>query len=245
MNSSIYIGQVSHSRHIPKKHAFSYPFFMYCLPLDDLESIDDIPIFFSVRKWAFNRFYRPDYLGENSITLGDAVKQRMFELTGKKVTGNVYGLINLRTCGLYFSPVNFYYGYGKDNELTHFLAEVSNIPWNERHHYCHLVADGETNYISEKKFKVSPFNPVAQEYRWEITKPEKTITISLEVHDARGHIFNASLDLTRHSLTFSSLLKQLLRKPVMTIFIVAGIYWQALKLFLKGIPYIPYQKETT
>jgi DUF1365 family protein len=35
----------------------------------------------------------------------------------------------------------------------------------------------------------------------------------------------------------------IMKKPIMTAYIVLGIYWQALKLFLKGVPYIPYQKE--
>jgi DUF1365 family protein len=29
----------------------------------------------------------------------------------------------------------------------------------------------------------------------------------------------------------------------MTAFIVGGIYYQALKIYLKGIPYVPYKKE--
>jgi DUF1365 family protein len=32
--------------------------------------------------------------------------------------------------------------------------------------------------------------------------------------------------------------------PVMTIKVVFGIYWQALKLFVKGIPFIGYQKSS-
>ncbi|PIE56039.1 MAG: hypothetical protein CSA34_06410 [Desulfobulbus propionicus] len=61
--------------------------------------------------WALCRFYRNDYYGSAAQPLAAAIKERMAELTGEPVSGEVYGLLNMRTLGLYFSPVNFYYGY--------------------------------------------------------------------------------------------------------------------------------------
>ena len=81
-----------------------------------------------MKKLAFSRFYRPDYFGDPAEPLADAIRNRMEQLTGQPVTGQVYGLMNMRTMGLYFSPVNFYYGYDSSGTFTHFLAEVSNIP---------------------------------------------------------------------------------------------------------------------
>jgi uncharacterized protein len=243
MESSLYIGAITHRRYIPKKHGFSYPFFMYFLNLDEIEQIPSIGRLFSVKRWAFNRFFRPDYYGDPSKPLHIAIKERMEGLTGEKVTGPVYGLMNMRTLGLYFSPVNFYYGFDENLNFTHFLAEVSNIPWNERYQYGHFVKNGGYSPTEKKKFKVSPFNPVDQVYTWSIQPPEKKIAVKLSVNDERGLVFEASLDLKREPLSKKSLQRQLLRKPVMTASIIAGIYWQALRLYLKKIPYIPYEKE--
>jgi uncharacterized protein len=245
MKSAIYVGRITHRRHIPRAHGFGYPFFMWFLNLDELDRLPPLGRWFSARKWALSRFHRPDYLGNPAEPLGDSVRRRMAELTGRPVTGKVCGLMNMRTLGLYFSPVNFYYGFDSRGQFTHFLAEVSNIPWNERHHYGHFVADGHLTPSHPKAFKVSPFNPIDQHYRWRIDPPGDSIGVALEVHDRRGHVFDARLELERRPLDLESVRQVLLGKPVMTAFVVAGIYWQALRLFLKGIPYVPYQKEMT
>ena len=245
MNSALYAGFIGHRRYIPKHHKFRYPFFMWLLDLDEIEHLEDRGWWFSTKRFALSRFHRPDYLGPSNEPLHVSLKKRMEELTGRRVTGKVYGLLNLRTLGLYFSPVNFYFGYNEAMECTHMLAEVSNIPWNERHHYAHYLGDHQFSPSEPKAFKVSPFNPVNQQYRWEIHPPDETVAVTISVHDERGHIFAAKLDLQRYTLSSSSIRKRLLRRPVMTASIVAGIYWQALKLYLKGIPYVPYQKETT
>jgi DUF1365 family protein len=245
MKSAFYAGYIGHKRYIPRNHSFKYPFFMWFLDLEEVDSMSDIGWWFSSRKFALSRFHRPDYLGPDSEPLQVSVKNRMAELTGHNVEGKVFGLLNLRTLGLYFSPVNFYFGYSAAGTCTHMLAEVSNIPWNERHHYAHYLGDTNPDLTGPKQFKVSPFNPVDQHYKWEITPPEETVAISIGVDDERGHVFDAGLDMKRYDLSAGSIRRRLLRRPVMTASIVASIYWQALKLFLKGVPYVPYQKEMT
>lgn len=244
MESALYVGRISHRRYLPKNHGFSYPFFMYFLDLDEVENHTDIGWLFSTKNWALSRFLRSDYYGEEAKPLHLAIKERMAELTGEQVQGKVFGLLNMRTLGLYFSPVNFYYGYDIEGNLTHFLAEVSNIPWNERHQYAYCVKDGAYSPDDNKKFKVSPFNPIDQKYSWSIAPPGEDLVVQLRVNDDRGKVFQASLNLQKKTLTRETLGKHILRKPVMTASIVAGIYWQALRLYLKKVPYIPYHKET-
>ena len=245
MNSALYVGRIGHRRFIPRGHGFAYNFFMWYLDLDEIDRLPALSPWFSTTGAAFSRFHRPDYYGDPKVPLATAISGRMAELTGVAVEGRVCGLLNLRTLGLYFSPVNFYYGFDRENRCSHFLAEVSNIPWNERHQYAHLLTGGtgETLYHSQKAFRVSPFNPLDQQYWWRLIVPGETVGVGLEVHDPRGHIFTAELNLSRRPLTAREIGKQLLKKPAMTAFIVAGIYWQAMKLYLKGIPYVPYVKE--
>lgn len=243
MKSAIYAGKISHRRYTPKPHEFYYNFFMWFLNLDELDRLPSLGRWFSARKWAASRFYRPDYLGDPARPLGDSVRERMEELTGRPVGGQVCGLMNLRTFGMYFSPVNFYYGFDGKERFTHFLAEVSNIPWNERHQYGFYVADGKRFPTHAKAFHVSPFNPDNQFYRWKIGEPGDRIGVGLAVHDERGRIFSADLDLVRYPLSMDSVKRNLLKKPAMTAFIVSGIYYEALRIFLKGVPYIPYRSK--
>ncbi len=243
MESALYVGHIGHRRYLPKAHRFRYPFFMWFLNLDELDRLPLLGRWFSRSGFALSRFHRPDYYGDSGMPLADAIRQRMLELTGQPVEGVVCGLMNMRTLGVYFSPVNFYYGYDKGGILTHFLAEVSNIPWNERHQYGHFLQGRDTPMEHPKAFHVSPFNPVKQHYRWELEAPGENIFVQIDVSDERGQVFSARLELERRPLELSSVRREILKKPAMTLSIVSGIYWQALKLFVKGVPYIPYSKE--
>ncbi|HBH28497.1 MAG TPA: DUF1365 domain-containing protein [Desulfofustis sp.] len=244
MNAALYTGTVTHNRFIPKKHGFSYRFFMWFLNLDRIDQLPDVGRWLSSRRFALTRYYRPDYFGDPTEPLHISVKNRLHELTGTPVTGDVYGLLNLRSLGLYFSPVNFYFGYNTKAECTHLLAEVSNTPWNERHCYGHVLA-GDDGPNHPKVFKVSPFNPVNQHYRWYIEAPSKTLRLGIHVSDERGHVFTAGLNLIRRPFEPAVVKRYLLKKPVMTAFMLTAIYWQALKLYCKKVPYVPYQRKTS
>lgn len=243
MKSALYIGEIAHQRYLPKAHRFRYPFFMWFLNLDELEDLPNLGWWFSVKHWAISRMLRSDYLGDPHLPLADAVRARLLELTGHAVKGKVCGLMNMRTLGLYFSPVNFYYGFDEEGSFTHFLAEVSNTPWNERHHYAYLLADGQYELRQSKAFQVSPFNPLQQQYRWRINPPRSEVGVEIAVSDSRGPVFEARLHLDRQELNLATVRRLLLKKPIMTASIIGGIYYQALKIYLKGIPYLPYNRE--
>ena len=141
--------------------------------------------------------------------------------------------------GFYFNPVNFYYLYDGADQLRWILAEVRNTPWNQRHTYA-VKPDGSK--INQKEFHVSPFNPMDMSYHWALTPPEKDLRVHIENH-RDGKIFEASLVLNQHPLTRQNLRYQLWKTPLMTLKTALIIYWQALRLWLKGAPYYPPPKS--
>ena len=155
-DAALYVGTIGHVRRLPRNHQFRYPFFMWFLKLDRIEEQPSLGRWFSTSRWALTRFCRSDYYGDPDIQLAAAIRQRMQELTGYSVEGSVYGLMNLRTLGLYFSPVNFYFGYDLQGRLSHFLAEVSNIPWNERYQYGHYLLETDQAPENPKRFSCVP-----------------------------------------------------------------------------------------
>lgn len=232
MESAIYKGKVFHARHVPKKHHFHYNIFLFWLDLDELPQLQQQVTGFSLRNFAPAQFKRSDYLGPMQQPLKDSVLERMSQLAGRQLSGKVFLLGQVRVFGLYFSPVNFYYLRDESGFYSHVLAEVSNTPWNNRHHYLVDLRDQQDD---QKAFHVSPFNPMDMQYQWNILQPNQKLALHLSCKKDIRH-FDANLQLVREELNSKSLFNVMLSIPSMTLKTVFGIYWQALKLFVKGIP---------
>lgn len=262
MNSGIYVGSIRHRRFTPVNHQFNYPIFMPLIDLDEMAELTQTIRGFGSSLFSFARFKRTDYM-QGECSLRQAVRDKVEELTGERVNGKILMLCQLRYCGLYFSPLNLYYLYNEDNKWRYMLAEVSNTPWNKRHYYViPAVAQWPEKYWTEQKaFHVSPFNPMEQQYQWRINEPGDRLFVHMENHpnsdqSSDGHvlknknnnekenenekIFDATMALRRQPFTSGVLMKLLIKTPVMAVKVVFGIYWQALKLWLKGAPFYPH-----
>lgn len=239
--SAIYQGFVRHRRFTPRRHEFDYPLFMLLLKLDEIPRLCRSFWQLGQRPFSWARFRRADYLGDKHQNLELAVREKMAELSGlsiEQLDGDVFLLCHLRYFGLYFSPLNLYY-LKQNGHFRYMLAEVSNTPWNERHYYL-LDLDAPASHA--KAFHVSPFNPMQQRYNWRIIPPatdpgQCLVHIAVSDDDQAGQkVFDATLSLKRLGLNQALLTRVLLKTPVQTASVVIGIYWQALKLFLKKIP---------
>jgi len=56
-------------------------------------------------------------------------------------------------------------------------------------------------------------------------------------------LFDASLELKRREVTRRDLGRVLVQYPLMTVKVVAMIYWQAVRLKLKGAPFYPHPRK--
>jgi DUF1365 family protein len=234
LESSIYSGIVFHQRSIPKQHTFSYKIYLFWLKLSEIDQISQQVSGFSNNKKGLStvNFKREDYLGDSNVPLQDAVLSRMNELSETELSGEVFLLGQVRTFGLYFSPVNFYYLRNPQGFYTHLLAEVSNTPWDQRHHY---LVDLNNQVDCAKAFHVSPFNPMDMQYKWQVQQPSQNLRLNLSCYKQQKH-FEAAINMDKQPLTSASLRSSLMSIPSMTIKTVVGIYWQAIKLFFKRVP---------
>ena len=242
LESAIYRGKVRHRRFLPTQHEFEYPLFMFLFSAREIDTV--LSRFWQLSRYPLSlaRFRRADYIGQPEDSIEQSVKQKIAELGGtdpRQVQGEVFMLIHLRYFGFYFSPLNVYY-LRTAGEFRYLLAEVSNTPWNERHYYLQDLRQMQPH---DKQFHVSPFNPMQQQYRWQIVPPDAghgRCSIHLQCHTlqdpSRARVFDATVRLDRVELNRAELRRVLVTTPMQTLSVVSAIYWQALKLYLKGTP---------
>ena len=247
MTSAIYEGWVRHRRTTPKAHDFKYKVFMPFLRLDELPELFEKSWLWSAKRPALARFKREDFFGDPAKPLEDEIRDKVLTETGRRPKGPIYLLANLRYFGYIMNPIACYYCYDESGEnLEALVAEVTNTPWDERHAYV-LRAPKDGGWLRtrfDKTFHVSPFNPMDMEYRWHSNTPADKLCLHLANHQDGERIFDATLSLQRHQMTPATLRHYLWRYPVMTAKVAGAIYWEALRLWLKGNPFHPHPTST-
>ena len=240
MKSGLYLGRVRHRRSEPVPHAFELPLFMVYLDLSELPAVFAGRWLWSARKRAFARFDRRDHLGDPAQPLDESIRDLVESRIGRRPTGPIRLLTNLRYGGYVFNPVSFYYCFTEDGALDAVVADVTNTPWNERHCYVLEHARGSRSFTdwAAKDFHVSPFFGMEMDYRFEFGLPGDRLRVRIESHARRGgRVFEADLELDRREITTRSLAHALLRNPLPTARLTAAIYWQALRLWCAGVPF--------
>lgn len=261
MNSCIYTGQVGHRRKLPKPHSFQYDVFMMYLDLDELPGLFNQNPFWSYLKPNVAYFKREDYYGDARQPLRSEIFKLVKARLGKSIHGKICLLTNMRYFGMCFNPVSFYYCFAEDEKtLEAIVTHITNIPWGEDYAYVHdckalEFADTQNTLESntprlsayrfklDKSFHVSPFMPMDIAYDWRFSVPAEHLHVYMGNMQAGTKLFDATLNLKHKPITARTLGRLLLQYPFMTAKVVAAIYWQALQLWLKRMPFYPHPQS--
>ncbi|MEY9179938.1 DUF1365 family protein [Bradyrhizobium sp. USDA 326] len=244
--AALYCGKVMHARWRPVQHRFSYRVMSLLIDLDRLNEADRQSRLFGVNRAALFSFHERDHGEGKSPCLGRYVRglaaERGIDLSG----GRILLLCYPRVLGYVFNPLSVYFCYGAAGDLALMIYEVRNT-FGEMHSYILPVQDARPGCTirqsQAKEFYVSPFMEMETHYRFSISPPEQDVKVRILQASEQGAMFAAAFRGRRHPLTSPSLLATLFGLPFLTFKVIAAIHWEAMRLWLKGAPYVRRLKQ--
>jgi hypothetical protein len=142
-----------------------------------------------------------------------------------------------RILGYAFNPITVYFGLDAEGKTRLTIYEVNNT-FGERKSYvlpAEQDADGFVWQQCPKQFFVSPFNKVSGTYNFHLSPISKTMTLGVTLKDHRKPVLRAHFHGQRRDLTDKGLIGAVARTGMMTLKVIVGIHYQALKLWVKGL----------
>ncbi len=237
--SGVYSGSVFHRRLRPRAHVLRYRLFMLLVDLDEWDALVGRLRWLGAGRFGLMTLRQTDH-GDGSTTLLKTQIERRLTDAGLPNGGRIQLLTLPRILGYGFNPLSVYFCHDAEERLSATLYEVSNT-FGGRHSYLMPVgaASGPVRQAVDKAFHVSPFMDMDLTYRFEVEPPTgaegETARVSIAVHDAQGQILLTGFSGRRAEITDAALGRAWLSHPLLTLKVIGGIHWEALKLLAKGL----------
>lgn len=244
-------GEVMHKRLRPAKNAFRYGVFFIRVSVRALtntttiETIKSGSRFFSHNRFNLLSFFDKDH-GDGQQPLSNWLDAILHEHGINDADGEIWLQCFPRVLGYVFNPVSFWFCHRHDGSLRAIVCEVRNT-FGEKHVY--LLEQGDTllngqELHAKKIFHVSPFCAVEGNYRFRFLQTQQRDTqhnirhvARIDYDDRQGPVLITSVSGEEQAMTDQQIVKVMLRYPLMTFGVVARIHLQALRLWLKRVPF--------
>ena len=234
--SALYVGKVTHRRLRPRVHALAYRVYMLLLDLDEVDRLD-LKV---LRRARFGLMsFDPRDHGDGSDTplrVQTETRLRQAAITGP--IGAIRLLTMPRVLGYGFNPISLYFCHRPDGTLAAVVHEVTNT-FGERHAY--VAPAGETGRVhrhaAPKSLHVSPFMDMDMGYAFRVSEPGERVKVLIDLKDSEGVRLATGFIGERRPLTDGQLLRAWLTHPLLTLKVIGGIHWEALRIWTKGIAY--------
>lgn len=232
---ALYRGRTVHVRFRPFEHRLSYSVFQLLLDVDR-------PVPEDLRWLRHNRFgafafHDRDHGDRSGAPLRGWVEARLAEAGIDAAGGPIRLLTFPRVLGYVFNPLSVFFAYRPDGQLAGVIYEVNNT-FGETHSYVAPATGGPVErQEADKVFHVSPFFDVSGAYAFTLRGPARTLTLTIDKIAAGTRDHLATLKACAEPLEDGPLSRAFFSVPFLTLKVIAGIHWEALKLLLKGARY--------
>jgi DUF1365 family protein len=248
LRSALYECAVMHHRLSPLEHRFTHHIFMLALDLDELDEVAR-----RVRGFSHNRRHAYEFRDRDHLTFpglaSDTLKDHLLAWiagqghslpaapTAVRVT-----LVTLpRVFGYVFNPVSFYFVHeASTGRALCAVAEVRNT-FGEMKPYLlpEPQPDESFQLLTPKYFYVSPFSSLDLKFHFKLRPPNDGLEMHVDEYDGEVPVLLSALTGRRRPLTTASLWGATLKCPLVTMKVIFLIHWQALRLWLKRVPWHP------
>lgn len=254
--------QIRHRRFMPKAHAFQACLHYLWLDADQLPVLCAQSALWSLARWNLLSINPADLLGQGKLSVRDSICQQVQQTLGQTVLASDHiRLLTLpHALGLGFNSVSFYFVFREQQPLF-ILSEITNTPWRERYTYvldC-LQAALKTQqsqsparstvyqFEFDKQFHVSPFMPMQARYQWRFKIDAAHFVIDMKMlqpdtlpenQSQKERIsFDATMQFELQPLSPRQQTLFALKHPLQGPKMLVSIYWQAMQLLLKKVPF--------
>lgn len=239
MRSHLVEGTVFHRRSRPVEYTLEHKVFYLALDLDELDLVDRSLRLLSRNRRNVLEFRDSDHWPEPADDIRETVLAHL-RAEGEDPTGWRITLVsNLRYLGYVFNPASFYLCRDAAGTLQVVIVEVHNTPHLERHLYTLRPRELGGRFVAsmDKDFYVSPFIDMEGRYTVHVADEPSRLRIAINERQGDQPLLATSLVLTRRRLTNRSLLRTLLRHPLVTHKTIALIYLHAWRLWRRGVTF--------
>ena len=235
VRSAIYEGEVVHKRLTPRRHAFSYRVFSFCLDVDEIDALDASLSHFSRNQFNLVSFWDAD-VGEPGPEPVAVKARRLLARSGLSGYGARIQLVCYpRLLGYVFNPLSVYFCREADGTLGAVIYEVTNT-FKERKAY--VIRPGNGAQGCRKEMYVSPFTARAGSYGFHTLPPDDRVILGVNFREDGRPVLRTHFRGDRRPLDDQTIRRLMITHPLMTAKVIGAIHYEAARLWWKGVPLV-------
>jgi DUF1365 family protein len=235
MNSCLYECTVFHRRMAPKRHEFLYRVFYFLLDLDELDELDQTMRLFRVNRPGLYSYRDSDHISQGAASARENVLRYLSEQGITAPVGRILLLTLPRLLGYVFNPVSVFFCFDTEGKPLAAVAEVGNTFGEWKPYLVPVTPEGTFHLRAVKHFYVSPFSDLDLEFDFRFDQPGERLRLLIDDYRGGEKELVSMLTGNRVPLTDAILLRFSLKYPLLTLKVILGIHWEALRIWLKGV----------